>query len=431
MKTMRRYLFLQDTSSWFFPTLARALIARGHEVRRVNFNGGDVLFWPLPGAVSYRGPLQDWPAYLEDRIVEWRITDVILFGDCRPVHSAATAVAARCGVPVHVFEEGYLRPNWITLERGGANGFSTLPRDPDWFLEAARSTPCWTGGEPVRGSFLRRAVEDLLYNVTMAATAWRFPDYRIHRPWHPFVEYAGWVGRFVRNRLERRRMAARLQALQEGDAPYYLFPLQLDCDSQIQVHSPFGGVAPAMERVIASFAAHAPAGSLLAIKEHPLDNGLTDWRALASEAARRAGVEERIVYLNGGLLEPLIGRAVSVVTVNSTLGMLALAFGRPVATLGTAIYNIPGLTFQGGLDAFWSAGAVPDPTLFDAFRRVVAARTQVNGGFFSTPGLALAVAGTVERLEALAASGAIAPAPEDSSPSRPAVAQLSLQASGA
>jgi hypothetical protein len=36
---------------------------------------------------------------------------------------------------------------------------------------------------------------------------------------------------------------------------------------------------------------------------------------------------------------------------------------------------------------------------FDAFRRVAVARTQVNGGFFSKSGLALAVEGTVRRLE--------------------------------
>ena len=427
--TMRRYLFLQDTSSWFFPTLARALMADGHEVRRVNFNGGDALFWPLPGAVAYRGSMADWPAFLDARLAEWRITDVIQFGDCRPIHMDAKVAAARRGVPVHVFEEGYLRPNWITLEQGGANGFSSLPRDPAWFVEAAEATPPWTGGEPVAGSFLRRAVEDLLYNVTMAFTAWRYPKYRIHRPWHPFVEYAGWVRRFVRLRLERRSMEDRLRALAEGDRPYYLFPLQLDCDSQIQVHSPFDGVAPALESVVASFAAHAPAHTLLAIKEHPLDNGLTDWRGLARDMARRAGVEDRVVYVAGGLLEPLIGRAVSVVTVNSTVGMLALTLGRPVATLGTAIYDLPGLTFQGGLDAFWTAGEVPDPVLFDAFRRVVAARTQVNGGFFSKAGLALAVEGSVRRLEARTASVCGAGSAAGAVFGLPPVAELPLQAS--
>ena len=39
---------------------------------------------------------------------------------------AARAAAAERGLVLHVFEEGYLRPFWITYERGGSNGFSAL-----------------------------------------------------------------------------------------------------------------------------------------------------------------------------------------------------------------------------------------------------------------------------------------------------------------
>ena len=30
-------------------------------------------------------------------------------------------------VPVFVFEEGYIRPNYVTFESGGANGFDAAP----------------------------------------------------------------------------------------------------------------------------------------------------------------------------------------------------------------------------------------------------------------------------------------------------------------
>jgi capsular polysaccharide export protein len=45
--TPRSFLFLQGLASWFFDRLGRALIERGHAVHRVNFNGGDRLFWRL------------------------------------------------------------------------------------------------------------------------------------------------------------------------------------------------------------------------------------------------------------------------------------------------------------------------------------------------------------------------------------------------
>ncbi len=67
-----------------------------------------------------------------------------------------------------------------------------------------------------------------------------------------------------------------------------------------------------------------------------------------------------------------------------------------------AIYGIPELTFQFGLDRFWREGAPPNAEVFDAFRRVVAARSQINGSFYSRDGLKLAVDGAVARLEACA-----------------------------
>ncbi|WP_458339329.1 capsular polysaccharide export protein, LipB/KpsS family, partial [Bordetella pertussis] len=35
------------------------------------------------------------------------------------------ALARASGVRVHVFEEGYFRPHWVTLERGGVNAHSS------------------------------------------------------------------------------------------------------------------------------------------------------------------------------------------------------------------------------------------------------------------------------------------------------------------
>jgi capsular polysaccharide export protein len=64
---------------------------------------------------------------------------------------------------------------------------------------------------------------------------------------------------------------------------------------------------------------------------------------------------------------------------------------------------MPGLTFQGTLDDFWRDAVPADPELFDAFRRVVAARTQIQGGFYSASAIELAVRGAAHRLEDFAA----------------------------
>ena len=123
---------------------------------RVNFNGGDRAFWRLPGAVDFCGRPEKWPEFLDRLVIEKPVTDFILFGDCRPLHRAAIRIAEARLLRVHVVEEGYLRPDWITFEEGGVNGHSALPRDPGWYRERARSMPIWRDPPAVPGSFRRR-----------------------------------------------------------------------------------------------------------------------------------------------------------------------------------------------------------------------------------------------------------------------------------
>jgi capsular polysaccharide export protein len=88
------------------------------------------------------------------------------------------------------------------------------------------------------------------------------------------------------------------------------------------------------------------------------------------------------------------------VTVNSTSATFALAAGVPVIALGRSVYDLPGLTHQGTLSSFWTDPMPPDPSLFKAFRRVVAHACLIAGDFFTREGVARAVAGAVPRIEA-------------------------------
>jgi capsular polysaccharide export protein len=398
----RSFLFLQGLAARFFEYLGHALVLRGHAVHRVNFNGGDRAFWRLPGAVDFRGRAEEWPSFLEGLIAAAAVSDIILFGDCRPLHRAAIAVARQRGLPVWVAEEGYLRPDWITFEQGGVNGYSALPRDPRWYRDEARRLPPWQDPPSLAGSFRRRAAEDVYYWLASAIAARRFPHYATHRPYFQLVEYAGWLRRLALRRRAERRAAAAIAGLADCDDPIFLFPLQLDCDYQLRVHSPFAAVRVAIETVLTSFAGHAAAPSRLVVKLHPLDSGIYDWAAITRHAAAAIGVSDRLTILDGGAIDAALALSRGVVTVNSTVGVQALTQGRAVIALGSAIYDMPGLTFQGTLDEFWNAGGPPDPSLVDAFRRVLAGRVLIPGSFFSKPGLKVAVEAAVERLEAAA-----------------------------
>ncbi len=74
-------------------------------------------------------------------------------------------------------------------------------------------------------------------------------------------------------------------------------PLQLDSDYQLRSHSDFDGMQAALAGILASFAAMAPANCQLAVKAHPLDNGLTDWAKLCAAWSQDFAITDRFVFL--------------------------------------------------------------------------------------------------------------------------------------
>lgn len=96
----------------------------------------------------------------------------------------------------------------------------------------------------------------------------------------------------------------------------------------------------------------------------------------------------------------MVQHARGTVTVNSTVGGVALQHNCPTVTLSDPIYNLAGLTFQGGLDQFWNDAESPDKDLFRCFKSVVVRATQVNGGFYCPKGIALAVKNSIASLTA-------------------------------
>jgi capsular polysaccharide export protein len=388
---MRSFLFLQGVCSPFFSRLADRLRADGHRVFKINFNAGDRLYWGGRPAWNYRGHVADLGDFLDDKYHQYAITDQILFGDRRPVHRPAVKHAEACGVRTHVFEEGYFRPYWMTLERGGVNGHSSLPRDPAWFREVGARLPDYADGQPFHSPFNIRAAHDVAYHTAGMVNPLLFPRYRTHAPMSAAVEYLGYATRLPMLRFHRSRDDALVADLARNSTPFYLLPLQLGSDAQIRDHSRFDDIIGVMEFVMRSFARHAPLEARLVIKNHPLDMGLANYPKVVRRLSERFTLTGRVDYMETGDLDALLRHARGSVTVNSTVGALSLGFDCPTIALGEPIYDLPGLTFQGELDEFWRHAVRPDRELFRHFRNTVIHTTQINGGLYSHAGITLAI----------------------------------------
>lgn len=402
LEARRTFLFLQGPHGSYFARLGGALAARGHRVLRINLCGGDRYDWPGP-ATNYRGTKRAWPVFFDDYIVDNEVTDIILFGDCRPHHSSAHGMARLRGLRVHVLEEGYIRPDYMTLEEGGVNGHSRMPRDPTWFRAEAARLPAIEENLPaIPASFQRRATQTIRHLWSSWLQKPFFPFYRTHRPHNVLVEAFGWALWRMMRGFERKRSRRTLdQVLDEREAhPFFLVPLQLNSDYQIRVHSPFDDMHAALRFIVKSFAEAAPPGTRLLVKRHPLDNGLVAWRRITRRLARMHGVEDRVFYVGEGDINETLPPAQGAVMVNSTVGTLALNLGVPVAVLGHAVYDVDGVVHRGRLEEFWGLPAKPDAALWAAVRRVFIDRSLVRGGFLSEEGLAMLVENAIPRLTA-------------------------------
>lgn len=384
----------------FFRELGGLLAARGHRVLRINLNGGDRFFWHDERSVDYKGRFCEWAAFIRNIGSTHAITDLVIYGDCRPMHRTAMQELKALGAVVHVFEEGYVRPHWVTLEKGGVNAYSDLPRHADFYLQAPLlpEPPFERSGK----AMLPMGCYASLYTLAQLFRSWRFRHYRHHLPLTPAAQVRTWVPRLLT--LPCRRLHARALRHRLRDRRFFLVPLQLNRDMQIIHHSPYSDCQEFCSQVIESFARHARKDCLLLFKNHPLDNGARRISRHIRRHARAWGISRRVRCMDAGKLPFLLTRALGVVTVNSTSGISAIHHACPTIALGKAVYNFRGLTFQGPLDDFWASGERPSPELYLRFRAYLLHHKLLGGNFYNRKGRALllekAARGVLLRAEA-------------------------------
>ncbi|NWG45596.1 MAG: hypothetical protein HXY25_03500, partial [Alphaproteobacteria bacterium] len=301
----RHFLLIQGPFGPFFRRLATALEAHGATVTKIHLNGCDVWDWGLrPGAVRYTGTPEGWSAWIAATLASRGVTDLVVYGDCQAYHRAAIEMARRSGVRVHVFEQGYLRPHWITLEEEGVNAYSRLPRDPAFFL-AAPDAPA--PAIAPTGNVTRAAVaKTIAANLALYAFSGLFPGYRNPYFCAPARQAVGHTRRYFRTRVGRRWRDARIAALIEESRPFYLALMQRPGDSQLTCHSDYHAADDFAEACIASFARHAPPNTRLVFKCHPLDPGLHDHVAMLDSLARKHDVTGRVIFVDGGVLADML-----------------------------------------------------------------------------------------------------------------------------
>jgi capsular polysaccharide export protein len=369
-------LLLMGPIGLFFSRLWRYLHDSGVPAYKISFPLHEFGF-PRRARIPYSGAMADWPTFLRGVIEEKGIRHLFMYGDFIDPHRMAIQVAKDMGVDAYVFELGYVRPNYVTLERDRVNCRSNLNRPVDFYealppvasLPQAQLDPGWRWRKIWKApTFIQHA----------------FTRYRIIEGEHKLQPSPAFLWCQVRGsvrywmyRLEERK----LKRLLVENLSFFLAVLQVSSDSQITMGSGFRGMHDFIETVIVSFAAHAHPSDHLAFKHHPRDRGYNNYKGLIRLLAEREGVAGRVHYFHDGPLSAFIRTCRGVVTVNSTVGLQALFHAAPTKVLGQTFYNLRGLTDQQSLDDFWVSPQPSNRPLFYRFYHHLVTTTQINGNF--------------------------------------------------
>ncbi len=384
----RVFLFFQGPHGPFFTQVAAQLRKTGAETLRMGFNMGDRLFWNGPGYIPFKGDSGSWADAFKLLAGEKSVTDIVLYGDTRPVHADAIKVARELGIMIHVFEEGYLRPHWVTYERDGSNGYSRLMDMKLTDMQAALAKiDLELPAPPAKWGDLRQHVfYGATYHAAVLFANFGYRNFQPHRSLTVAQEFRLYIQRLLLMPLQAVERFIATQRVKFGGFPYHLVLLQLAHDASFRKHGPFNSMTEFLEAVIAGFAEGAEVHHHLVFKAHPLEDGRAGIRATLRRLAREHDITDRVHYVRGGKLAELLDHTRSVTTVNSTAAQQALWRGLPIKAFGQAVYSKPEFVSDQALPAFYAHPTRPDTKAYRDYRHYLMESSQITGGFYAARG---------------------------------------------
>jgi len=377
----RHILFLQGPMGNFFKKMDSAFRKRGAITYKIGLNMGDWFFSCRDNYTSFRDKPEAWASFIESFLKNNKIDKMFLFGDCRFYQSIALNIAYAKGVEVFVFEEGYVRPHYITMEKFGVNDYSRISRDPVFYeqIESKRLIP----PSHAQASKINMILSASFYYFISNLFYLRYSSYKHHRDFSAIKELfdgiRGGIRKVIYPFFEKKYHIEIQTRLSKN---YFFVPLQTYNDFQILQHSKYGSIEKFIIEVLESFAKYADNKLYLVFKHHPVDRGRKNYKSFITNQARVLGISQRVLVFYDVHLPLCLRHAKGTVTINSTVGLTSIDYGIPTITLGRANYDIEGLTNQCPLALFWSNPTKPNKKLFRKFKYYLITTTQLNGSFY-------------------------------------------------
>ncbi len=333
--------------------------------------------------IKYDQDIAKFKKFLSKTIINYEIKHIFMYGNVLIPHKQALDLVKELNlegisVKTHIFELGYLRPNFVTLENEGINYNSSLIRSREFYLKQDSYSIL-----PVPKKHARFRIRKIWKTISFINHS--FKNYKIVEKEHklqpkPIYIWFQIKGFFLKYFFFFSEYKLKNYFLTKK---YFLVILQVSTDSQLTEGSDFKDNKKFIYKVIKDFAEASRNDVNLVFKHHPRDRGYTNYYYEIEKISKEFGVHKNIFYIHDYYLSKLFQNqnCKGTVLINSTVGYQSLYHSVPVKSLGITPYNIKGLSDQKDLVSFFKNPSPVDKLLFNKFYKYILENSQINGNF--------------------------------------------------
>lgn len=290
--------------------------------------------------------LQMYKRYMNfiDKYIEQQQIEVLcMFNGYHWIEQVSMYIAEKRGLKTYFFEDGLFRPFTVTVDPHGINANSSVPGTTSFYdslqidksrLSAHLFTPENKELTMTKENLLKVAV---LKGVSLLGGILKFtPKLYVHTTFWQSIKYIIFKYRF------RYKKEDEVNLTNE----YIFLPFQVSRDTQIFYNSPhiksMDQLLNIAVQAVKEINIELNRDIKIIVKEHPEDMSRNNYNQLK----KRYEDEKNVVFVQKFNTKKLIRKALLILTINSTVGIEALAQDKKVVTLGNALYNIDGVSFH-------------------------------------------------------------------------------------
>lgn len=307
--------------------------------------------------------------FLREYLTKHKIELVTMHNDLRWQHALAVKVCQELGVQYLITERGIFRPDTTTIEFDGVNGYSSLPKDKEFYTSHEIKEKKLRNYKVSKVTNLQVNMRFVLFILLNKLGGVLGLNSSVKNRGYSLVKYA--------ELFIKQKFGKKISQDIKLPTKYIFAPLQVNTDTQLLIHSDFKDMQEFISLVEREFYS-LKSNIGLVFKIHPMEKGIVEYK-----------FDSRSLVVDSDTNE-LVKNSECVVTINSTVGFEAIEKHKKVLVLGEAFFKIDGIaicsskkSFRDDLSSVFDGSVELDDEAIEAFVKYLKYEYQLNGNLFN------------------------------------------------